>query len=152
LKRALIAGAAIAAIVACGGGSPKKAAVAPGTADAGAAPPVGKHDHRIVEAEEKINTALKQLGVDPLPTIVTPCGDPPCGMRTQSAKPSEDPTCQHGETQTCKDTCTLADSICENAKTICDISKELNDTWANNKCAGAEISCENARKKCCGCV
>ena len=73
-------------------------------------------------------------------------------MEAMGVKPSTDPKCVHASNQACNDTCTLADSICENAETICKIAKELvGDTRAAGKCAGAETSCEKARGKCCGC-
>jgi len=59
-------------------------------------------------------------------------------------------------TNTCTDTCTLADHICENADDICSISRDLTKdpsySWARDKCNSAQVSCKEARQQCCGCV
>jgi hypothetical protein len=160
VKRAfasILCGVAIAGAIAACGAAPKSAvAPAPARTDGGASPsPGGMHDNRIVEADSRIAAAMKQLGLEHAHDAVATCARPPCGpdgAMTLSVKPSADPKCTHGTSQTCTDTCTLADSICENADTICKIAKELgSDPWANGKCAGAETSCEKARAKCCGC-
>jgi len=65
---------------------------------------------------------------------------------------TQDPTCRPAQTETCKTSCTLSDSICGNADSICRIAVDLPaDTWAQNKCAKANKTCEASRKKCCGC-
>ncbi|HUH04102.1 MAG TPA: hypothetical protein VML75_19025 [Kofleriaceae bacterium] len=53
----------------------------------------------------------------------------------------------------CRDTCTLADHICENAENICRIADgELRgDQWAKDKCSSAKASCDEAAKECCNC-
>ena len=56
------------------------------------------------------------------------------------------------ETQECKDVCSLAEAICENAESICRISVELgNDPWAQDKCSSSKASCKQAKQRCCGC-
>lgn len=56
----------------------------------------------------------------------------------------------------CSDVCTLADHICENAEDICNISRQLTKhpsyAWARDKCNRANVSCNEARQQCCGCV
>lgn len=58
-----------------------------------------------------------------------------------------------GQSDTCKQSCTLKDSICENAKKICDIAGEMDgDRWAAQKCADGNATCDAARKQCCECM
>ncbi len=55
-------------------------------------------------------------------------------------------------TQVCRDTCSLADAICENATQICQVADDLDgDPWADDKCSSAKASCREARQACCGC-
>lgn len=153
---ALGAGVAIAAIVACGGGSYKTAA-APTTA--GPVPGVASDPKaRITELDSKINTEFAKLEAGPRPDAppsiaATLCPAPPCAkVETLAVKPSDDPTCTHGDSQTCKDTCQIADAICDAATKICGIASEMNnDAWANEKCSSGNASCEKSRGKCCGC-
>jgi hypothetical protein len=114
---------------------------------------MGKHNQQILDLDAKIDADMAKLGVArPAPAVAT-CAQPPCDAMTLSVKPTADPKCTHSESQTCKDNCTLADSICENANSICKIAKELvGDAWAQGKCTSAETTCETARGKCCGCV
>jgi hypothetical protein len=154
LLGSFLVGGVIAAMIACGGGqkSAKTTGAAPAVnSDGGMAPPTGVHDPRIAKADAEITDAMQKLGVPrPQPTIT--CAKPPCMPNALGVKPTQDPKCVHGTSQTCTDNCALADSICDNADTICKIAKELaNDSWANEKCASAETSCETARGKCCGC-
>lgn len=148
----ILAGAAIAiAIVACGAAPKQSMTAAPGQARPDVAPVPGRNP-TIEKAEAAIEAAMQKLELEHVRDAVPACAQPPCGADGMHVKPSTDPKCVHGTSQTCTDTCTLADSICENAETICKIAKELgNDAWANGKCAGAETSCEKARGKCCGC-
>jgi hypothetical protein len=82
-------------------------------------------------------------------------GLPPQNGTLSSATPMTsvaDPTCHPAKTDTCSDTCGLADSICTDATKICDLAKQLpGDTWAESKCTSAEDSCDAAHKRCCGC-
>lgn len=59
----------------------------------------------------------------------------------------------HAVPTTCSDVCSLADAICDNAETICNLANDLgkSDTWAQDKCSSAKASCRDAKKKCCGC-
>ncbi len=53
---------------------------------------------------------------------------------------------------TCHDVCTLAGSICDNARAICRIADELpGDDWARDRCGSAKGSCREAQERCCGC-
>jgi hypothetical protein len=60
--------------------------------------------------------------------------------------------CTPGPSAVCQDVCRLDDSICSNAKKICDLSDQLpNDDWARHQCHNAQTACEASHDKCCGC-
>jgi hypothetical protein len=60
--------------------------------------------------------------------------------------------CRRDDSDTCKQSCTLADSICSNAKKICEIANELaGDDWAARKCADGSATCNAAKARCCDC-
>lgn len=133
-------GAALAAIVACGGSTPRSQTV-PGVARGG-----GGSRQRIDELAARIDADLARMNVPP--PMLPLASDP----RPTSVTPSNDPTCKRGATASCSDSCTLADSICDNARRICEIAVELgDDAYANTKCDGGRASCEAARGRCCGC-
>jgi len=157
----LALGVAIAAIVACGGASTMKSSaptVPPASTDAntaGAEPGVeglqGKHDPRIEKLADEIAVDMKKMNLPPPVAPAGTCVDPSC-LQPLAVRPQADPACSPGTSDTCTDTCKLADSICENAEKICDIAKELgNDAWANGKCADGNTSCKAAHDRCCGC-
>jgi hypothetical protein len=104
---------------------------------------------QIEDLEKLIDADRLSLQLDePAPASLT-------GAPTQpmSVKPSsQDPTCKPAPTDTCKSSCTLSDSICGNADKICKLAQDMaGDTWALNKCAKANKTCEQSRTKCCGC-
>jgi len=150
----LAIGVLIAGIVACGGNMAQKATAPPmapqSDSGAGAALPTGKHDPKIEELAAAIEKDMKSLNLPP-PIAASTCVQAECAQPA-SVEPSTDPTCAHGDSETCKDTCTLADSICKNAEQICKIAKELgNDAWAFGKCDDGNTSCKAATARCCGC-
>jgi hypothetical protein len=52
----------------------------------------------------------------------------------------------------CRDSCTLAASICDNAGRICRLAQQLSgDDWAAGKCTDAGAVCRQATADCCGC-
>jgi hypothetical protein len=52
----------------------------------------------------------------------------------------------------CRDSCTLATSICDNAGRICRLAQQLaGDDWAAGKCTDAGAVCRQATADCCGC-
>lgn len=52
----------------------------------------------------------------------------------------------------CADVCELGSAICENAEDICAIATELgDDAWAKDKCDSAKASCREAQERCCQC-
>ena len=64
-----------------------------------------------------------------------------------------DPTCRPAPTDQCTSACTLAGSICDNQRKICELAQQLaGDDWAANKCSRARASCTAAHERCCGCV
>ena len=61
-------------------------------------------------------------------------------------------TCVRNPSATCSDTCQLSDSICDNAKKICDIANQLpGDDWAAKKCSEGNETCSAAKTQCCEC-
>ncbi len=68
------------------------------------------------------------------------------------APKSTDAACHPAPTDTCSDSCKLSDSICDDAKKICDLAATLpGDTWAAGKCDSGKTSCSDAHDKCCAC-
>lgn len=52
----------------------------------------------------------------------------------------------------CRDSCTLAASICDNAGRICRLAQQLaGDDWAAGKCTDAGAVCRQATADCCDC-
>lgn len=155
---ALGVGVAIAAIVACGGAKSAMRAPASASPDAGLAMNPDDPKARIAKLDESITTefAKLELGLRPEapPVAANLCPEPPCAKTESLAvKPSDDKSCIKGESQICKDTCQIADAICGAATTICEIADSMKtDTWAAEKCASGNASCEKSRGKCCGCV
>lgn len=158
---ALGAGVAIAVVVACGGGAYKSSTKPPTSAGPDAMPGLagaGDPKSQIEALDGQINTEFAKLGMErPLPPpspAADLCANPPCPKADMLAvKPSDDPKCVKGTSQTCTDTCSIADSICDAAIKICRISSSMgNDAWAIEKCSSGEASCETARGKCCGCL
>ncbi len=153
---ALGAGVAIAAIVACGG-SPKQSTMAPPMTGAPGAVLDPTKKSQIDAFDKTITEEFAKLEAGPRPDAppsiaASLCPAPPCAKVETAVKPSDDPTCTHGERQTCKDTCQIADAICDAATKICGIAADMNnDTWANEKCSSGNASCEKSRGKCCGC-
>ena len=73
-------------------------------------------------------------------------------MALPSMAGSAEQVCRPAETDTCKQSCTISDSICTNAKKICTIAQDLaNDGWASQKCSDATATCDAAHRKCCDC-
>jgi len=148
---ALLLGAGLAAIVACGSSKSMSARSAQPAAMAGHADP---NRARIEELDAKIGADLAKLNLERPPTPAPTCANPPCPDRMSATpvKPTSDPTCKPGPSEACKDSCTLADSICDSAGRICEIAAELkNDAWAIEKCGSGKASCDVAGERCCGC-
>lgn len=152
----LAAMSSLAVVLAACAASPAKSSTAPpaaapdgaaaGAADGSLAPTPRS---QIIELDAQISAAREQLG------LTEPTDDMLQGVPAQplGALPAtDDPKCRPAPTDTCKTSCTLGDSICKNADSICRIAQDLGaDTWAQNKCAKANQTCEASRAKCCGC-
>ena len=143
----LLLGVTIAFAIACGAASKS---ASPPAAVPGAEPRAMQSPQReeIERLNREIEDSIAKLAIGPRV--------PGTDMNPASANvvtPSADPTCKAGTSETCKDICTLGESICKNAKRICEIATELgNDDWANGKCADGVASCDAARKRCCDCT
>jgi hypothetical protein len=143
----VVAGALCALAIACAAGqksagAPPPTAVAP-NAEMGRGSP--QHD-QIEQYEREINDARQKMGLGPQPI--------PVPMGPTSPQPAEMSTmeCHPAASETCTNSCTFADSICDNATKICDLAKQLpGDGWATNKCIAGQSSCKEAKDRCCGC-
>ena len=151
----LIAGACCAALLACAA-SKRPTMVAPAAMDAGAMAPQSSEHDEITRLEAAIDAELTKRS---LPAAAPPsCSGASClsaagAIPMGSLKRVEGPSCKAPVNDSCKDSCTMADSICSNAERICTISKQLdNDAWANEKCVKGSESCTQSNKRCCSCL
>ena len=90
--------------------------------------------------DREIEAQLTSMGVRPSPP-------PPCVASASCAqvipqalaiKPAaEDPTCKPAPSDSCKDSCTLSDTICKSADRICVLAQQLGgaDAYANETCS-----------------
>jgi len=164
VKGILFGVASAALIAACAGmGAQKSAAVAPRpqAADAGAAgmpSPGDSPEHQeIARLDAEIADTLGRRNIEQ-------AGPETCGASCDMAavamdtKPiNEDPrlqTCKPSPSDTCKDSCTLSDSICKNADRICTIAHQLgdHDAYANDKCVQNSKTCQASKQRCCSCL
>ena len=152
----LIAGACCAALLACAAGKPSAVAPVASQHDAGALAPQSSEHDEITRLEAAIDAELTKRS---LPAAAPPsCSGASClsaagAIPMGSMKRVEGPSCKAPVNDTCKDSCTMADSICQNAERICTIAKQLdNDAWANEKCVKGSESCTQSNKLCCSCL
>jgi hypothetical protein len=134
--RIWLGAAAIAAIaVAC--------AAQPRPASQSAAPASAQSPHDEIQAlSNEIDGQRTQLGVTTASPMATPTN--PVAAAASCPRPDND---------RCSDTCSLSDSICGNAKRICQLADQLaGDTWASGKCDDAKQVCAEATKRCCECT
>lgn len=160
----LALGAACAIVVACGGS--RKASVPAGTMPvAGARQPVTSSPTSMASPEREeldrldreIERELAELGIATSEPPACAAGGCPAPTAEQMSSgltpPTSDPTCKPAPSEQCQSSCKFSDSICSNAKRICEIAGDLgNDAYANEKCARGTESCTKSREKCCGCV
>jgi hypothetical protein len=87
----------------------------------------------------------------PLTCVGAACAEEMTRLATAINTPPQ--TCT-AKTETCKDVCTLKDSICKNAGRICELASQLGgtDDNANDKCNQGNASCTAATQRCCGCL
>jgi hypothetical protein len=99
------------------------------------------HDE-IQSLSNEIDSQRAQLGV----TTASP-------MATPTNPVAAAASCPRPEGDRCSETCTLSDSICGNAKRICQLGDQLaGDSWASGKCDDAKQVCADATKRCCDCT
>ncbi len=152
----LTLGGLCAVLIACAGPRASKSVEAP-AAMAAETSPLGDSPRSQIDAlDRQIDADLATLQLARPATPVGACVQPPCDpepMATAAQPPQADPSCKPGASETCKDSCRLADSICTSADRICNIAAQLggNDAYANGKCASGTASCDAARTRCCGC-
>jgi len=140
-------------LVACGGGRATKASTAPAAPAASeATAPTGRPTDEIDALDQQIELDLARLGLEPPSDVEI------VQMMTSSSTPALPDaalasTCGTAPTgDTCSDVCALGDSICGNARRICDLAAQLaGDDHAAQRCAGGKASCDRARTRCCAC-
>ncbi len=111
------------------------------------------HDPDIEALDKQIARDLDTLGMNP-PTDheigeLMAGGDAvPMPMGVEASSTCEQPPAADG----CGDVCTVATSICGNAKRICELAADLEgDDWATQRCVSGKSSCERATARCCDC-
>jgi hypothetical protein len=130
--RGWLGAAAIAAIAVACAAQPRPAT---------SASPQSPHDE-IQQLSNEIDGQRTQLGVTNASPMATPAN--PVAAAASCPRPEGD---------RCSQTCTLSDSICGNAKRICELADQLvGDTWASGKCDDAKQVCGDATKRCCDCT
>lgn len=150
-------GLACVVAIACGGARKQSATAPPPAAtDGGAMPgmPMAERKGEIEQLEEGIRADLARMGLpEPSPEMAPTCTDcSPVRMTNEITLHGSDATCTPGTSDTCRDSCKLADSICTSAKRICTIAAEMgDDAWASGKCLDGKGSCDRAKTRCCGC-
>lgn len=158
---ALFLGGCCAALIACASGSARHSSAASPTTAGGADPLASSPERQeIARLDAEIDAELARHNQPPAPT--PPCAGVGCVGAAATAvemgvgpRVESDPkTCKPAPSDTCKDSCTLSNSICTNAGRICELAKKLgdNDAWANEKCAKGTDSCKQSEQRCCSCV
>jgi hypothetical protein len=95
---------------------------------------------------QAIDSDVTTLGLTPasLALIAPP---PPLSVRTCRTGPSSS-----GPSSSCHDACRLDDSVCDNARHICQLADQIaSDGWAAEQCAKAKQACAASHAKCCAC-
>jgi hypothetical protein len=148
----VVAGALCALAIACAAGqksasAPPPTAVAP-SAEMGRGSPehaqIEQLDREISEARQKMGLGAQAV---PAPAPMAPsCTGPACPQEMASQD------CHPGTSETCSNSCTFKQSICDNATKICELAKQLpGDAWATDKCNAGNASCNEATQRCCTC-
>jgi hypothetical protein len=152
----LIAGACCAALLACAAGRQSAMSPVASQQDAGAMAPQSPEHDEIARLDSQIDAELTQRSLpraDPASCSGASCLTTARAVPMGSLQRVEGPSCKAPVNDTCKDTCTMADSICRNADRICVLAKQLdNDAWANEKCVKSSESCAQSNKRCCSCL
>jgi hypothetical protein len=90
---------------------------------------------------QAIESDVTTLGLTPasLALIAPP---PPLSVRA----------CPAGTSSSCHDACRLDDSVCDDARHICQLADQIaSDGWAAAQCARAKQACAASHAKCCAC-
>jgi hypothetical protein len=154
----VVLGTCCAIVIACSGGQRATMAPQPPQTNVAAPLPPRPSDPRADQIDTLVAQIDQQRGEMNLPEQH---GERTSGVEPRSTAmaggtaPPVAPTCEQpkGQSDNCKQSCTLKTSICENAKKICDIAGEMaGDEWAAQKCADGNATCDAARKKCCECM
>ena len=148
---AVVAVAIGAWLAACGAAGARKTASEPATQDS-AAGMTGRPTEEIRDLDAQIGQQMADLGLAP------PSDAEVTEMMAQSSTPALPATSvvdaceQPPQADGCGDVCTLADSICGNAKRICDLADQLpGDEYATQRCTAGRGSCDRAKTRCCDC-
>ncbi|HEY3806367.1 MAG TPA: hypothetical protein VGL61_27370 [Kofleriaceae bacterium] len=132
----LVAGGLVGLAIACA--SEPRPATAPAPTTMPGDSTAGPHD-QIQQLANQIDADRVQLNL-------------PAASPMAAAPELPAPACTRSPSETCTQTCTLSDSICRNAKQICDLANQLTgDAWAAQKCGDAKSTCGTATKRCCEC-
>lgn len=131
----LLGGLASATIVAC---ASQHAQTMPSAAAPQVMPAQSPQHDEIMRLSQEIAAQSRTLGRGEDPA------HPMSGVSTME--------CARSLASTCTQSCALSDTICDNAKKICDLARELpGDRWAEQKCADGSATCDQARATCCAC-
>ena len=146
----IFVGALCAAAIACSA-SHKSAAVAPVQPEqhpmGGSA---GDAHSQIEQLASQIDAQRAQMALPEPPHVATMSAHATPMSNTPNSR--TDNQCHPGTSDTCQDSCKLADSICESAQKICNLAQQLpGDAWASGKCESGKSTCDAAHQKCCGC-
>jgi hypothetical protein len=138
-------------MAACGAGA-RKATSEPSMAQDSSGGMTGRPTDEIRDLDAQIGQQMADLGLTP------PSDAEVTEMIAQSSTPElpassvVDACEQPPQADGCGDVCTLADSICTNAKRICDLADQLpGDEYASQRCAAGRGSCDRAKTRCCDC-
>jgi hypothetical protein len=149
--------AALAVSCAAGAMQSKAGGAAPRAVDGGTMPVMSVSEaHAQIERLDRQITDSMARGHVPAASVeaIEPTASPQerIAATPMAAPPRLDLECHHGASEACTDSCTLADSICEDAQKICNLAKQLpGDEYAADKCTSGEASCRAAKDRCCAC-
>jgi hypothetical protein len=150
----LVLGTLCAIVIACSA-SHKEATMAPAVPPQQRSQefprPNGPEADQIEQLSHEIDTQREQMNL-PEPAHTNSCAN--CARNPTEAMAAGQPSeCHRSESDTCKQTCTLSDAICGNAKKICDLANQLaGDQWATKKCSDGIDTCNAAKQRCCTCT
>lgn len=152
----LVAGMSLAFVMACASAhkaSPSAAGASPSSdVPSPSMMPADPHA-QITELAKQIELSRGKLGLPPAPVTMAACPGNQCSPAPEAMTTQADTTCHPAQSDTCTSSCTLSDSICDNASKICNLAKQLpGDAWASERCTSANASCHDAHDKCCACT